>query len=46
MRIVAGSGRMAMAAPTSRMIGPMTSPSQPPAAVRYGAPRRRRIADA
>ena len=44
MRIVAGSGRIASAAPTSRMIGATTSPSQPPSRARHAAPRRSRIA--
>ena len=39
-----GSGRMASATPTSRMIGPTTSPCHPRCGSRYAGPRRSRMA--
>ncbi len=46
IRIVVESGRMASAAPTSRMIGATTSPCHDPSAPRNASPRLRRTAAA
>ena len=46
MRTVSASGRIASAAPRSRMSGATTSPCQEPSRPRYFSPRRSRIAAA
>ncbi len=45
-RTVSASGRMASAAPRSRMSGATTSPRHAPSGPRQASPRRSRIADA